>query len=394
MADAKPPRTLTGFVPQKLRALEAAVHSAWLRGLVALFARDDGMLPDWDTHPDRILFIRYDRVGDMVLCTGVLRALVEAYPRMVIDVLTTPANAPVLAHLPFVADVIVHERRRWREYPALFARLAARRYDAVIDGLVLRPSVNSYTTTLMLASRARWRVGSAGRPHDRVYNVPARPPGDIHREHHIDHLARLAEPFGIRPADADWGPTLVVTTTEREDAEARWRSVAGLGPRILVNISAGQTCRRWPDQHFAVVLAELRARLPEARILIVALEQDVASANSLATLVDGMAIVPRLRELFALVAASDLVVTPDTGVTHIASAFARPTLALLRRRAEYEMWAPYHTPSVSVFGPTETSLADLPPSAVVDVLDEVVELVRPTASARMALRSPAWAQTA
>src|SRR5262249_55725225 len=146
MVDALLPVRLTRFVPRKLRALEAAVHAAWLRGLVALFARDGGPVVARDQHPDRILFIRYDRVGDMVLCTGILRALSRAYPHMLIDVLTTPSNAPVLAHLPFVSDVIVHERRRWSTYPALFARLAARRYDAVIDGLILRPSVNSYTT--------------------------------------------------------------------------------------------------------------------------------------------------------------------------------------------------------------------------------------------------------
>src|SRR5262252_1338955 len=127
MADASRPNALTRFVPRKLRALEAAVHAAWLRVMVALLSVDDGEVsPDsWTIHPSRILFIRYDRVGDMVLCTGLLRALSAAYPRMTIDVLTTPTNAPVLEHLPFVGDVLVHERRRWRDYPALFARLAS-----------------------------------------------------------------------------------------------------------------------------------------------------------------------------------------------------------------------------------------------------------------------------
>lgn len=388
MADASRASTLTRFVPRQLRALEAAAHATWLRAMVALLAVDDGAPVSWNIHPTRVLFIRYDRVGDMVLCTGVLRALSAAYPRMTIDVVTTPANAPVLEHLPFIGDVIVHERRRWRDYPALFRRLAARRYDAVIDGLVIRPSVNSYTTLLMLASRAPARIGSAGRPHDRVYNVRVAPPADIHREHHVDHLARLAEPFGIRAADADWRPTLVATPFERETAKAQWDAAPGDGPRVLVNISAGQPCRRWPDEHFAVTLSELRARRPDARIVVVALEEDRASATALAHLVGGVAIIPRLRELFALVAESDLVVTPDTGVTHIASAFARPTFALLRRRAEYEMWAPYHTPSVNVFGPTEESLADLDASTVVDALDDALALL-PGAASPVELGQPA-----
>ena len=147
----------------------------------------------------------------------------------------------VLSHLPFVDEVITHERKRWRDYPALFARLAARRYDVVVDGLVLRPSVNSYTTLLMLASKARWRIGSDGRPHDGVYNVPVAPPRHVYHEHHVQHLARLAAPLGVGPGDSDWRPSLVVTTAEREAARARWAAAAGYGPRILVNISAGRS---------------------------------------------------------------------------------------------------------------------------------------------------------
>jgi heptosyltransferase I len=295
-----------------------------------------------------------------------------------------------LSHLPFVDEVITHERERWRDYPALFRRLAARRYDVVVDGLVLRPSVNSYTTLLMLASKARWRVGSGGRPHDGVYNVPVAPPRNVYREHHVQHLARLAEPLGVGPGDADWRPSLVVTTLEREAARARWAAAAGYGPRILVNISAGHPCRRWPDDRFAIALRELRARTPDARIVVVALEQDLMSAAYLAGSIGGGAGAPSLRELIALVAEADLVVTPDTAVAHIASAFARPTLALMRRRAEAEMWVPYRTPGVNVFGPTDASLADLPTSAVVDVLDEALSLAASGADRpRVALRLPA-----
>lgn len=374
MSESSPSRTLTRFVPRALRSLEAAVHSIWLRGMVRALSRHGGPLPDWDAQPRRLLFIRYDRVGDMVLCTGILRAIAAAHPRLAIDVLTTPANADVLAHLPFVNRLILHERRRKRDYPRLFRRLASRRYDAVIDGLVIRPSVNSYTTLLMLASRARWRIGSAGRPHDAVYNVPVRPPNDEYREHHVDHLARLARPFGLGPTDADWRPVLVLTAEEREAAQARWHAAPGYGARILLNISAAQPCRRWPDESFATMLPELRARARDARVVIAALEQDTASAARLAASIGGATVVPSLRELFALVATSDLVITPDTGVTHIAAAFERPTLALMRRREEYERWVPYRTPGVNVFGPTEALLSDLPVADVVRALNSALAI--------------------
>ena len=141
-----------------------------------------------------------------------------------------------------------------------------------------------------------------------------------------------------------------------------------------MNISAAQACRRWPDESFAPTLAELRARARDARIVIVGLEQDRASVARLAASIGGSTVIPALRELFALVATCNLVVTPDTGVTHIAAAFERPTLALMRRRKEYERWVPYRTPGVNVFGPTETQLSDLPVAAVVIALDSALAI--------------------
>ena len=49
------------------------------------------------------------------------------------------------------------------------------------------------------------------------------------------------------------------------------------------------------------------------------------------------------------------------------------------------MWVPYRTPGVNVFGPTDASLADLPTSEVVAVLDEALSLMA-SGAARVALR--------
>jgi len=224
----------------------------------------------------------------------------------------------------------------------------------------------------MIASRAHWRIGSAGRPHDFVYNVPVTPPATRYTEHHVDHLARLASPFGLGAADADWRPEIVLTPEERGDADARWNAISDAGPRVLVNLSAGHPERRWPDDRFAQVLAHLRRRAPNARVAVLALPEDRSSAQALAQLVGGAAVIPTVRELFALIARSDLVVTPDTAVAHAASAFVRPTLALLRRRAEYHIWVPYRTPGRNAFGDSEETIAGLPAERVIGALDELI----------------------
>jgi ADP-heptose:LPS heptosyltransferase len=364
------PHPLTRFIPTPLRRIEPVLRSRWLRLALHTFAGDGGPLPDWDLRPFRLLFIRYDKLGDMIMCSGVLREIVRAHPTITVDVLTTPANAPALENLPFIREVIRHERGKGGSDLALARRWRAHPYDVAVDGLVWRPSVSSYTTKLLIASGARWRIGSAGRPNEFVYNVPVRPPASRWAEHHIEHLARLAGPFGV--TDADWRPEIALTSAERHEAERDWGRVGG-SSRVLVNLSAGHPERRWADDRFGALLHHLRRRLPNAGVAVVAMPNERDSAQRLATAIGATPVIPTVRELFALVAAADLVVTPDTAVAHIASAFARPTLALLRRRAEYHIWVPYRTPGRNVFGDEELTLDGLPVARVVAALDELLD---------------------
>ena len=363
---------LTRLLPTLLRRIEPALRAGGLRLALRILGGDGGPLPEWSERAFNLLFIRYDKLGDMIMCSGVMREIVRAHPSISVDVLTTPANAPALEHLAFVRDVILHERGKGPGFLSLARRLEAGRYDIVIDGLVWRPSVSTYTSKLMLASRARWRIGSAGRPNDFMYNVPVTPPATRWAEHHVDHLARLAAPFGIGRT-VECRPEIALTTSECAGAEWRWDAVPGSGARVLVNISAGHAERRWSDDRFAQLLVHLRRRVPNARVAIIALPTERASAERLAALVHGVALAPTVRELFAFVASADLVVTPDTAVSHIASAFVRPTLTLLRRRAEYHIWVPYRTPGRNVFGDEEATLEGLPVERVIAALDDLLE---------------------
>ena len=365
-----PPR-LTRLLPTPIRRIEPALRASGLRLALRILGGEGGPVPNWNERPYNLLFIRYDKLGDMIMCSGVLREIVRAHPSISVDVLTTPANKPALEHLGFVREVILHERGKGPGLLSVARRLEAGRYDVVVDGLVWRPSVSTYTSKLLLASRARWRIGSAGRPNDFMYNVPVTPPATRWSEHHVDHLARLASPFGIG-GTVECRPEIALTRSECAAAEWRWDAAPGSGARVLVNISAGHVERRWSDDRFAQLLAHLRRRVPNARIGVVALASERASAERLAAIVHGVAMIPTVRELFALVASADLVITPDTAVSHAASAFVRPTLTLLRRHAEYHIWVPYRTPGRNVFGDAEESLAGLPVERVIAGLDDLL----------------------
>jgi ADP-heptose:LPS heptosyltransferase len=332
----------------RMRRLEAASRAV-LVGLARRLPQPSPLDFAAGAEPVRVLYLRYDRIGDMILSTGLLRAIARSHPNVVVDVLASPENAPVLIGNPHVRSVIVADPG----YISAFRRIRRERYDAILDCQVFSPSTT--TLIMMLLSRARHRVGLAGRGIDAAFTIPTPRPATA--RHYVEHLGALATPFGV--TDANWRPEIFLTPAERAEGESRWQA----GRRLLVNISAGKPTCRWPIERFAAILGALRAHA-ELDVGVIAAPGDAEMAEQLAG--------PRflrtrsVREAFALVATADYVLTPDTAITHAASAFGKPAVVMFpRNRAE--IWGPYETGGAAVAS-TEGTLQSLPVEPVLDAL--------------------------
>ena len=177
-----------------------------------------GERPDWRDRKYRVLFLRHDRIGDMILSTGILRAIAEAYPSNELDVLASTTNAAVLRNEPYLHAVIAFDKRALFRFPAVWADLRRRKYDAVIDCMVTAPSLT--TLLLMLASGARYRIGVAERGNDFAYTLPV-PPRES-AEHIVDKLGTLVTAFGLQPSALDLRPRVRLTAAEQERGERIW----------------------------------------------------------------------------------------------------------------------------------------------------------------------------
>jgi ADP-heptose:LPS heptosyltransferase len=308
--------------------------------------------------PLRVLFLRPDRIGDMIVSTGVLRAIGGA-PGVVLDVLASPANAPVLAHEPHVHDVIVLDRSQWRRVWRSIRSMRAKDYDVVVDCMPTAPSVT--TLMLMLCSGARRRVGTSGRGIDEIFS-PATPSLPLHA-HIVDHLTLLVAPFRADAAFLDSRPVIVLTDDEIAQAESVWnaaRDTSGAAAprlRLLVNISAGKTSRRWPLASYAAVVAAAREVVPDVQLCIMSAPHDKALGESLAATTKGRYVNTRsLRDAFALVSRADVLFTPDTSVAHAAAAFGVPTVDMLLT-GKASQWGLYRAPGVNLESPDDSLLS-------------------------------------
>jgi ADP-heptose:LPS heptosyltransferase len=353
----------------RLKRLELWWRRVWIRLLVRLMRRPEDARPSWGTRPARVLFLRHDRAGDMILSTGVMRAIALSYTTVTLDVLASPINASLVEGARYLGDVIVFDKKKLSSYLPTAIRLRRARYDAVIDCMVTAPSVT--TLLLILASGARLRIGIAGRGNDAAFNVmvPDDAPAGAHM---VDRLAALSRAFDVELGAAERQPELSVTPSERDWAASAWGATGS--PRVLINISAGDPDRRWPDERFVGVMHHIRRLSPLASLRVIASPAEAARAESIAHDGDGEFVATRaIRDAMALVAAAAFVFTPDTSIAHAASAFRRPAVAIYGR-GKKAAWALYGTVGRSV--EHTDKLSDLGIERVLVAIDEVWEEAR------------------
>lgn len=336
-------------------------------------------LPPLTEGDHKVLVIRYERIGDMIMATSLIRNIANAVPGRKVDVLATPTTAPVLEGNPYVGKVLMLDRGSLASYRNVMKQLRLARYTVMVDGRINNPPIFTSTPLLMAAGRAPFRVGARGDRKPSIYNVSV--PEWNRVDHYIEGSKELVVPFGLDPASLDWQPELFLSADETNWAQAKRREAAALvssddasgGNRsksLLVNLSASEPKRRWPDGKFIATLQNVRARFPRMPMVVMGLPREWESVEKVANAVQALPVpTPNLRDAFALVQASDLVFTPDTSISHAASAFRKPSLVLLKR--EHKPYAPYNTPG-EIVAWHEDEIQQLPHERVADALHKLL----------------------
>ena len=360
----------------RLSNVEKAWRRSWMRSIGTLSAGERvANPPAWHEKQWSALYMRAQGIGDVILATGIFRAIVCAQPTISLDVLTTARAAPVLAGNPYVRRVY-HLSRSVAGVAGLARTIRQARYDVVINGKITRGASFIRSPVFTMASRAPYRIGVGGGNHQLVFNLCVKR-FDRTTTHMINGSAALATPFGVDLESTDFRPEIFLTPSEIETADREWCAAGALGDhgehgreRWLLNISVGAARRRWPNEQWIELIAYLRRRRPTSVIVVIGTASEFASARDVANASGIVAVrADSLRSALATVGTSTRVITSDTSITHAASAFCVPTLVLIEKGES--QWLPWHTPHVAAYWSGET-IDSLGVPAAIKALDELL----------------------
>jgi heptosyltransferase-2 len=275
------------------------------------------------------LVIQTSFLGDVVLTTPLLSELASRGP---VDVVVTPAAAPLLANHPAVRDVIVFDKRGadngiaglWRFARALRTRTDGSRRE--ISAAYLAQGSWRSAALAWFAGIAE-RVGfstSAGRL---LYTRRSRYNPDAH---HAERLWRLAAGDAApAPAPEVIRPRLYPAERERAAVDALLKDVPRDGaPYFALAPGSIWGTKRWPQY------PALAARIaPLYRIVVIGGADDDALAAEIARAAGPERVINATGKL-SLLASTELLsrcvglVTNDSAPQHLASAAGTPTLSI------------------------------------------------------------------
>lgn len=262
-------------------------------------------LPDNPT----ILFLRQDRYGDAIISTPIIAAIAERYPQANLSILLGENNKDIGDLLPFRCETYVY-RKQLRADIKMLRSLRKRKIDVLID-MTDNPSATSSIMTAMIG--AKYSIGIE-KENAESYNVLVErlDRGTVHISRRI---AELLRPFGIDPSGVDLRPTLIGAPTK----------VPG---RIALNISGKPTRYLRPEVN--AELAKLLASDDNCNeVLVFSTPSDAADAAKVVALasddkVQAAPMTKSFAEFARMIATCEYIVTPDTSVVHLGSAFNTP----------------------------------------------------------------------
>lgn len=324
------------------KAIYAAV-SLW--GGVRLLSRMGRRFPPLRPptfQPRRILVIRLDLIGDLVLSMVVVRVLKRTYPNAEIDLISVPASAKVIEGDPDVTRLLgydpniwrrpkaLFQQKNWRELRTLLKTLHEREYDLAISVF------GKWAGVLAALSGARRTLGFGREsfPGLMTDSIAGKhwTPGE--KKHEVDYCLDLAQAAGANIELEDRYPHLSIPAQVADEVE-RLLAAEGIQaqrPLVACHVSAnnGQS-KRWPVPYWAALL-DLLIREEHAQVVLTGAPNDLPLIEKITARMHeqahNLAGKTSLTQLAALLKRADLLISGDSGPMHMASAVETPLIAI------------------------------------------------------------------
>ena len=305
-------------------------------------------IADWQSLR-RILCIRLDAMGDLMMTTPAIAAIRETHPSCHLTLMTSSAGSVVASLLPGVDEVMVYDapwlkatapRENSQPEHTWFEEIRDRHFDAAIIFTVY--SQNPLPSAMMayMADVPLRLAHCRENPYQLLTHYIPEPEPEQFIRHEAQRQLDLVASIGCTTAD----PRLRINLSEKaQQSVANRLNQLGLDTHrnwIVLHAGASAPSRRYSLEQFVQVTQTLAQKGITALFTGTQSEQSLVESIRQQVAVPSLSLAGQLNlsEMAALLAAAPLLLSNNTGPVHLAAAVGTPIVDL------YALTNVQHTP--------------------------------------------------
>ena len=271
-----------------------------------------------------ICIVRLSAIGDTCHALAVVRRIQDNWPKANITWIIGKTEASLMADISDIEFIIFDKSKGRKAYKDVQQKLGGKRFDIA---LCMHASLRA--NLLYRKINAPIKLGfDRKRAKDFQWLFTNKRIAAAHGEHALEAMMSFAAAIGAEPQAIRWGIPL-----QQDDQEFAATYCGQNKPLVVISpcsSNRSRNFRNWRKQNYVEIIRHLNNR--NCRVVVTggpsALEIDYGEALTKDGAANNLVAKTSLKQLAALIDAADLVICPDSGPAHMATAFSTPVLGL------------------------------------------------------------------
>lgn len=299
-------------------------------------------------NPQRFLVIRqHNQFGDLLAGVSLFRAIKETYPKSHLTVITSTENYYGATKNKFIDNLYVFNKSSMFNPIKLisFIKFLRQPFDVVIVPVTV--SISETSNLIARISNSKIRIGPNsldGKPNQTAFLFDRRVDIDWRKypdSNVAEHILEIVRPFGINTKN--YSSEISFDNDDVTKAKKFIESIEFSNPSKLIglHVGAGKPPNRWSLNKYVQLISELNAQF-DCKFYLTGTSADkeeikYVCKNSKLKL--NQFINQPIPVVAALISLSDLFISNDTGIMHVAGSTSTPLIALFGPTNPFN-WAP------------------------------------------------------
>lgn len=310
----------------------------------------------------RILFIRHDFVGDMIITLPCFKFIKTLNPNIIVDVYCSKNNHFILEGDKNVDNVFI-QKKSIIEFILQVIKIRNNNYDIVINTLCTQMTKNGFLTNLLSKPNTIKTVVAVGEKYKIFYNKMSY----LAKEEKVmwkTMLYLVYDIFDTNLNPLDFKPYISINDTSKINAIKKLnqlgisninetnndKEIEKLKDLIGINLSARREENYWLTNSYVELIELIINNYPNVKIILFYVQNDIDKVNEILSKLsvntkNNVMVYPEskdIKEVAYALSKTKLAISPDTGFIHLITSVRVPVLALYRGEGLNTInWKPY-----------------------------------------------------